>query len=438
MTRREKCSHHVEGYGEVKLSTRIAQRIRDAGGEVRYLAMDEPLWFGHEYSGQGACHTSIPDLAKDVVANIAIYRRFFPNVEVGDIEPFGNAEPKDWENTVSQWLEAFKSAAGEQLAFFHIDVNWHGPWQSQLGALSDVLRVRKVQLGIIYNGDPDDETGVVWTRHAEQRFQLVETNLGIIPDQAVFQTWMAQPRKMLPENVPGTMTWLVNRYLAQPAHLILERQGDRLEGALLDTVGGPLSNMPVAISAELMGDAASPAKHTLSGQVPERAAFATFAIRVNTECHCSGPANVMLGTAQFRDNDTGQAEHRRFTPVYNGAGLTHIQASPAQEISQNTERFVVEPGHAFSIDIPVYADGSSKDSGYVAVIFLDREGREVRRSLVPFRPVVVTQAQITTSTDGHFTFALSPELARTATGFRADFAGNSRYRSARAETHTRK
>jgi hypothetical protein len=45
------CGANVEGYDSPEETARIAAKIKRAGINLRYIAMDEPLWFGHYYNG---------------------------------------------------------------------------------------------------------------------------------------------------------------------------------------------------------------------------------------------------------------------------------------------------------------------------------------------------------------------------------------------------
>ena len=174
-------------------------------------------------------------------------------MQVGDIEPFGGAEPAGWIDEIMQWSRAYQEAAGEPLAFFDVDIIWGGPWQRQLELFVPRLSAGGLKFGIIYNGDPSDQTGTAWTRRAEHRFAAIEANPALTPDQAILQSWMPHPAHMLPETEAGTMTWLVNRYLAAEARWVLHRAGDQLEGRLTDVTGKPLAGAKVDIAAEQTG-----------------------------------------------------------------------------------------------------------------------------------------------------------------------------------------
>ena len=431
LTAGENCGTQVEGYGGPSTAGRFAERIRRAGGEVQYLAMDEPLWFGYQYSGPRACHRPMNEVARDVAANIAAFRRVFPAAQVGDIEPLGRLAPAGWVDTLMQWARAYREASGEPLAFLDVDVVWAGPWQDQMPSLATRLHAAGIKFGVIYDGDPDDQTGLAWTRHAEERFVAVETGLGLMVDQAVLQTWHAQPAHMLPETEPGTMTWLVNRYLAAPTRLTLHHVGNELAGELTDGAGHPLAGMPVTLSAEELGDGATPVMHTRSGRVPWNAAEALFTLRINTECECSGPADVAIGALRYHDDNTGQTVQQAFQPLStpnSSSPSSRFQAQPGQAISRGSPRFPVTAGDSFTIQIPMTIDLASANSGYTALTFLDSNGKEVIRLKIPFRPVERPVTKLTTDVRGRFSLRPEAGAFHANAGILAEFSGDAQHR----------
>ena len=206
------CGKGVEGFTHPGTAKSVADRLHRLGGDVRYVVMDEPLYFGHKYDKQHACRWSIPEVAQNVAIAIAAFRQMFPSTEVCDAEPIAISDP-GWVEEIAQWTQAYKTATAHTLACFHADVQWSGPWRTQLSALRARLHASGIQLGIIYNGDGSAQSGVEWTRQSEARFRMVESNPALIPDQALLQSWTRQPERMLPETLPGTMTHLVLQYL---------------------------------------------------------------------------------------------------------------------------------------------------------------------------------------------------------------------------------
>jgi hypothetical protein len=207
------CGVGVEGFAAPDNAKVVANRIEKAGGVLAYVAMDEPLWYAHHFSGKNACGWSMEDVARDIAPRVAALREKFPAVQIGDIEPVGTAEPPDWVDEIAQWTQVYRKVVGEPLSFFHADVAWNGPWQQQLPAVKRRIEVAGLKFGIIYDGGGSkDESDEVWTREAEQRFRMVESDPSMIPDHAIIQTWARWPKKMLPEDQPGTLTNLVLKY----------------------------------------------------------------------------------------------------------------------------------------------------------------------------------------------------------------------------------
>ena len=211
------CGTGVEGMTTPNATRVIAERIRKNGGELRYVAMDEPLWYGSQFSGANACHFTMNELASAIAPNVAVLRELFPAVEIGDVEPIGvakNASP-DWVDEIARWTEVYQQVVRQKLSFFHADIVWASLWQQQLGAVKRVAHENGLKFGVIYDGGGTgkQESDAVWTQEAVERFQMVESSPATLPDHAIFQSWARWPHNMLPEDQPGTMTWLVDQYV---------------------------------------------------------------------------------------------------------------------------------------------------------------------------------------------------------------------------------
>ncbi len=110
----ENCGFGIEGFnGEDALQ--LATRIQQTGGTLRYIARDEPYYFARIYSGNNACRWSAQRIAANALAQIAVIRQIFPEVQVGDIEPFptqNELNSSGWTVGFRAWLDAWKEAAG--------------------------------------------------------------------------------------------------------------------------------------------------------------------------------------------------------------------------------------------------------------------------------------------------------------------------------------
>ena len=206
------CGRGVEGFTHLGTAESVANRIHRLGGTVQYVVLDEPLYFGHHYDKQNACRWSIQEVAHNIAPGIAAFQRMFPQAQMCESEPIAIPDA-GWIEEIMQWSQVFKAATGHPLACLHADVQWSGPWQQQLPELKSRLHAAGIQLGIIYNGDGTAQSGIEWARQSEERFPNVENGARLIPDQALLQSWTRQPDRMLPEDKPGTMTWLVNQYV---------------------------------------------------------------------------------------------------------------------------------------------------------------------------------------------------------------------------------
>ena len=329
LTARPDCGQKIEGYARPGDITRMMERIRRLGGDLRVVAMDGPLWAGHLSTVPNACRLPMQDVMADVANTVRAIRQVFPDAAVGDIETLGRTEPADLIEQTMRWTALYQAATGVKLAFMHFDVVWGNAFDRQYRQIAPRLHQAGIKVGIIYNGDREDMTDLAWTRHAEQRFNAVEADPSLVPDQAVIQTWMIHPAHSLPETQPGTLTWLVNRYTAAQTRLVLRDGGERLEGRLTDPAGRPLPRVEVAVSAATTGQAAGVLPvHVRSGIVPPKAATAVLALRINAECQCSGPADVTIGPMTYRDQRTDQAQRLMFRPP-SGAG-TQASAVPGR------------------------------------------------------------------------------------------------------------
>src|SRR5450631_4494865 len=74
----------VEGYGTPEWAKSIAQKIKKAGGIIQFVAMDEPLFYGHYFKGrpgrQPGCQSSIDIVVGLVEAPLNVFIAEYPNI----------------------------------------------------------------------------------------------------------------------------------------------------------------------------------------------------------------------------------------------------------------------------------------------------------------------------------------------------------------------
>jgi hypothetical protein len=216
------CGLGVEGYTSgAAFATATAQRIKALGGNLAYISMDEPLFYGHFYQGTNACQASVETVAQQAASTMQAYQAVFPEVQVGDIEPLDSfADPAGvWVSTTQEWIGDFQAAAGFPLAFLHDDVTWSVPLNQYLPQLQPLLTQQSIPFGMIFNGTNNAVSDAGWMSAAEQNIQAYNSSGDAQPAQVIFQTWDPYPTHVLPETSPTSLSYLVDFYFSPQAQL---------------------------------------------------------------------------------------------------------------------------------------------------------------------------------------------------------------------------
>jgi hypothetical protein len=213
----------VEGYGTTAQAKKISDKILKAGGVLDYIAMDEPLWYGHYFKGypgrQPGCQARIDEVIQQMAAPLAVYRQAFPKVAIGDIEPSLVAEQRGWQDDLAEWSRVFQASTGKPLAFLQLDIPWAHPHEDKaafdLYGFAQTLKKQELigKLGIIYDASVTSTSDHSWVREAEKHIHTIQTVHGIVPDQAIIQSWQVHPTHVLPETAPDTLTGLLSYYI---------------------------------------------------------------------------------------------------------------------------------------------------------------------------------------------------------------------------------
>ena len=401
LVRSPACGPPTESYGRAGETEAILQRIRSAGGELDYVAMDEPFYYGHV--DPGGCRLPSAEIARQVAASIASMRRIFPNLKVGDIDVV-EADRARVAGLV-QWTDDYRAATGERLAFLHADVAWSELAMSNLPSLAAGLRQRQVPFGIIYNGDADVGGDVEWMRSALDHIAEIETVLGVHPDAAIFQAWTRNPSRVLPEDQPGTLMNVALKYLRPAASLSLSRSGDGISGTLAGPAGAPVVGATIRLTAVDVAGHAWPTVRSLSGTVPEGAATAVVGLRVGVEgaCDC-GEGAVILGGLHYREHGKpAQDVSPVVLPVAGApASLRTLVVALGRTLAPNLKQFPLTPGAAFSFQAWIAASEAAARSGYATVVFLDAKGHGMLRQNLWFEPSVQPFGPAVTDAQGRF------------------------------------
>jgi hypothetical protein len=209
---------NIEGYlprGRDELPDRLAARIRTAGGVISYVAIDESYAANKSQYG---CHLSNDEAAKDVGSILATYKKYFPNVQLGDIENLPGTATQQWMDDYLGWADAIQKVTGAPLAFFHMDVDWNSPdWGNAIPAFVARLRERGIPFGIIQNGTFGSQAN--WVASAMNNVLRYRSKGLPAPQDVIFQSWESYPKTALPEDQPWGLLYLVNFYFSAPQKL---------------------------------------------------------------------------------------------------------------------------------------------------------------------------------------------------------------------------
>lgn len=210
------CGMNIEGYSSPTGPENAAKRIKAHGGQLDYVAMDEPVWFGHHFgegsgrlAGKRGCQYSLPELVDKIAPQIEMLRRYFPNIRVGDIEPISSK----WggKSSIDDFVafdELLRKRLSNTPVFFHADIAWAIPgWKPLLEDAAGRLRRDGIRIGVICDGDETVGTNEAWVRQALERCSEVQSDPRIDPDDLIVQSWEKLPTRMLPESDPGSLTF---------------------------------------------------------------------------------------------------------------------------------------------------------------------------------------------------------------------------------------
>ena len=434
------CGNGVEGFAEPGHVARLARALKAAGGRISYVAFDEPFAFGHLYDGPNACRWSAEQVARAVGTYVRKLRRWYPGVVAGDIEPlWAGTDPGELEG----WLETYARVTGKHLPFFDLDMDFsRADWLEATTRLQSFARSHGVRFGFIYIGD--GSTDRRWSQTAENRFVAYELKSGLRPDRVIFQSWLDHPDRVLPETKPWTFTWLLDRYVRPRPRLRLVLAGDTASATLADGGGSPLSGKRVSVTATPLDGSGLYAEYGISGTVPRGAVQAEVGLRVNLECGCSGPADVTLYEAAYReDGGPNRVQNPRFDqglqgwgawgdasiglePSDRGGFAVHVTAAAGRQAGLNSSDFATSGGRPFRLTFAARIAPHSTGSGYFDVMFMRAGGVEFSRVQVPLAAATVPLGSALTDRAGRVEQPLAT-LGGGAFLVEASFRGDSRW-----------
>jgi hypothetical protein len=432
VTAADKCGG-TEGFSPITESTAAADKLARLGIRLDNVTLDGPVWFGHFGTGPRECGFDIRQVAERVSQTIRAYMDRFPALTIGDVEGFpALTQQPGWADAYETFLASVATRVGRPIIFLQTDDNWRVPdIDKTIADMASFAHGHGLKFGVIYDGDDLDATDEAWVDSAIQHFTRLESLGGVVPDQPVFATWTRRPTNILPETDPAAFSHIIEVYQRTRVHLRAERGPDAVHGQLLDDHGQPVPH--VGLTVRVIGSVPTqpPPEQTATGAVPAQARYALIGMRVNMECNCAGPNDLLVG--DFAYTETGGApgdtqtyslpleavKHRgqpwdgvRVWPVETSHGLAaRVVAAPGQRFGFTSDVFPVTPGATFTFRAPIGAVSGSGMFGTATVIWLDSNRQGLLRT-----NVVLTQdaAEVTTGStdaDGRFAIALPTAAA---------------------------
>jgi hypothetical protein len=415
------CGMGVEGFaGELALP--VASRIRELGGNLGYVAFDEPFFHGSTlYSGPNACGWTPQQIALNALQSAVEIRSVFPNVIIGDIEPVPAGG--DWLSQYTAGIDAWRALAGAPFAFFHFDVNWQVDWKPRVESLREQLAGRGIPFGIIYNGWTTDLSDAQWMQDAKNHYAEWEAQGGTIPQHVIFQSWYAYPRHVLPESDPTALTYLIDSYFRERTKLSLNIFSSEAVGRLLDSRERPIAYQPITLTAQAATGRGTVANYLLSGVVPPGITQAVIQTCVNL---CGDVGTTDINVYAFQYTGSGGQINLNFANGLAGWGVDgngtavvqpssgangpsmQISATATQQTFVNSIPLTVVAGDSFSWIVRARVSPSSAGSGQFALVFLGANGAEVSRATIEFAPPTLAFGAGETDGDGRYHIAFAP------------------------------
>jgi hypothetical protein len=334
-------------------------------------------------------------------------------------------------------MKPFSAATGQNIAFLQVDINWgHANWPQSLRQIVSFAQAGHLPLGIIYNANTTAAVSSdhAWLNSAVQNMIEIESKMGIVPAQAVFDSWDRFPRRSITDETGLGEDYLVKQYLRASPSLRLSRSGQDITGTLSGRDGEPIAGAAITLTATDVGGRLSPTARHLAGTVPERAAFAVVGIRIGLEgaCVCAGPTAALVGGIHYRERGKPPQDISPVNPPVQGASVHTLPVTPGKIFAPNLKQFAVTPGAAYTLDTSLSAPAAADHAGYVTVIFLDAAGKGMSRENLWFTPSVQPLGRAMTDARGAFSLRLPANVASARPEIRAEWAGSASLRPAMA------
>lgn len=436
LTNDQTCGTNVEGYGILSTLDQM-RRIKQLGGEIEYLAVDEPVWHTMAYPNGPGCYWPVRRTAANAAQNVAAIRAIFPNIKVGleenpDVPDFGAAGTVP---LMVEFMDAWREYFGEPLAFTVFEVNGNTDWQTAIPELRKATRARGIPFALFYRGWGNSPSNDDWMTEARLLFERYETRMDAPPESAFFYSWDNYPDHVLPETNPGAFTWLINSYFRDRSSLTMTANGTRVSGRLTDSRGAPVPGADVAIGVrQSIG-------RGITGECGVHMTVPAATTRSVLQIYAGHHDGTDLDVSSIRVTPSAGGSPVTFDFTHGLTGWTMAADRTVEPvISQNTlqirttgDQYLwlnltlpLTPGASYDVRLNTRVSASSVGGGSFRVIFLNSANTTTGAKYIPFEPAVFPLAQARTAADGTFQANLDLPANLRAAGVvaQADYAGS--------------
>jgi hypothetical protein len=186
----------------IRATLDAVKAIEDAGGALKYIAMDDP-WASGRASVCGG--PALEPTADRVATYMSAVHSAHPAIRIGLIEAYPISSAQTIETIIG-----LLRARGTPPAFLHMDVDWHalgaGAFARDMPRLQAFAMSQNITFGIImwgYNGDAD----ALFAADAGAMANLIADAFktwDAMPEHLIFQSWAVSSTGLLitPSNLP--------------------------------------------------------------------------------------------------------------------------------------------------------------------------------------------------------------------------------------------
>jgi len=196
-----------------RVASTVIQNIKENGGTVAFVDMDEPYIGGELVANDQSCGYTMEQSANGTARFVQLMNSSYPNILVGDTEPY----PYFSVSELEQWIGALEDR-DVTLAHFHLDVDMlqarsdNEDVFADLQTLSQFFQERHIPFGVILTSNTN------WVPNSDRAFfdatmNWIRTVNAALdkPQHVIFQSWQGPSANgihefpiNLPEDDPDT------------------------------------------------------------------------------------------------------------------------------------------------------------------------------------------------------------------------------------------